>query len=68
MQKALLDKALLDMRRKLITKKGSNIHNPEVIIPLLFECEENIIEWAGNGFQTHDPEVVCTNNPDVQVL
>ena len=38
-----------------------------VVIQLPFECEESIIEWAVDGFQNDDEEVVRANHPDIQV-
>ena len=48
-------------------KKSGNIRNPKVAIQLPFEYEESVIEWAVDGFQNNDEEVVRENHPDIQV-
>ena len=55
------------MRRMLRVKKGGNIRNSKVVIQLPFEYEESIIEWAVDGLQNNDEEVVRENHPDIQV-
>ena len=55
------------MRRMLRVKKGGNNRNSKVVIQLPFECEESIIEWAVDGLQNNDEEVVRENHPDIQV-
>ena len=42
-----------EMRRGLGVRKGEKINGLELVIPLPFQCEVDIVEW---GVQGHDNE------------
>ena len=51
-------KALRTMRKELGTKKRDEVVGDDLVIPLPFKCEEDIVEWKTQVFTNKDEEIV----------
>ena len=49
--------ALKEMRKSLGVRKGEEITGPELVIPLPFQCEVDIVEWGVQGHDNEDIEI-----------
>ena len=49
--------ALREMRRGLGVRKGEEITGAELVIPLPFQCEVDIVEWGVQGHANEDLEI-----------
>ena len=58
-------KALRDIRRELKVKKGGDFSGGDMIIPLLFRCDQHIVRWGLLSFEKKDREVIDKHKPDV---
>ena len=61
------EKALHDMYRELKVKKGSNVSEGDMIIPLPFRCDQHIVRWSLLSFENKDREVMDKHKPNVQM-
>ena len=61
------EKALHDMRRELKVKKGGEVSEEDMIIPLPFQCDQHIMRWGLLSFENKDREVMDKHKPDVQM-
>ena len=61
------EKALRDMRRELKVKKGDDLSEGGMIIPLPFRCDQHIVRWYLLSFENKDREIMDKHRPDVQM-
>jgi len=55
------------MRRDLKVKKGGEVSGEDIIIPLLFRCDQHIVRWGLLSFENKDKKMVDKHKPDVQM-
>ena len=63
----VFEKSLRDIRKEFKVKKRGDSWGENMIIPLSFECDQQIVRWGVLSFEKKDPEVVNKDTMDVQM-